>query len=71
MPILESRLNSRSQSYCDNRTQMKALLAQLRALESRTRDTSAKSGSRFAARGQLLPHERVALLLDVGAPFIE
>ena len=38
----------------------------LRALEKRTRDASAKAAPSFAKRGQLLPRDRVALLLDAG-----
>jgi len=40
-------------------------------LEKRTRATSEASKARFEKREQLLPRERLALLLDAGAPFIE
>jgi geranyl-CoA carboxylase beta subunit len=43
----------------------------MRELETRAREQSAKAGPRFAKRGQLLPRERLALLLDSGAPFLE
>ena len=43
----------------------------MRALEERTRAASAAAKDRFHKRGQLLPRERVALVLDPGAPFIE
>ncbi len=35
-----------------------------------TAAASAKAGPRFAKRGQLLPRERLGLLLDAGAPFL-
>lgn len=47
------------------------LLGQIRGIEQRTREASARSKARFAERKQLLPRERVALLLDPGAPFLE
>lgn len=50
---------------------MLGLLERLRALEARTRDTSAKAEPLFSKRGQLLPRARVARLLDAGAPWLE
>jgi len=47
------------------------LIDRMRALEARTRAASAAAKDRFHKRGQLLPRERVALVLDPGAPFIE
>ena len=47
------------------------LLSRLRMLEQRTRDASAASKARFEKRGQLLPRERLALLLDPGSNFLE
>jgi len=55
----------------DNARFALAQLARLRALEQRTRDTSARAAAIFEKRGQLLPRERVGLLLDPGAPFLE
>ena len=49
---------------------MLARIAQLRALEQRAADASAQSKPVFDKRGQLLPRERVALLLDAGAPWL-
>jgi geranyl-CoA carboxylase beta subunit len=43
----------------------------MRTLEERTRAASAAAKERFHKRGQLLPRERVALVLDPGAPFLE
>ncbi|MEW6465687.1 MAG: carboxyl transferase domain-containing protein [Pseudomonadota bacterium] len=45
-------------------------IAVLRALEVRAADASARSRPVFDKRGQLLPRERVALLLDPGAPWL-
>ena len=45
-------------------------IAHLRALEGRAAAASAKSRPVFDKRGQLLPRERVALLLDPGTPYL-
>ncbi|MEJ5989960.1 carboxyl transferase domain-containing protein [Ramlibacter sp. PS3R-8] len=45
-------------------------IGQLRALEQRAADQSAQARAVFDKRGQLLPRERVGLLLDPGAPFL-
>ncbi|HEX6706117.1 MAG TPA: carboxyl transferase domain-containing protein [Albitalea sp.] len=42
----------------------------LRRIEQRAADTSAKARPLFDKRGQLLPRERIALLLDPGAPWL-
>src|ERR1700709_1753404 len=71
MAILESTIAPSSDAYKVNRAGMLALIARMRALEERTRKTSAAARARFHARGQLLPRERVSLVLDPGSPFIE
>ena len=50
---------------------MLALIGELRALEARARDKSAQAKPLFDRRGQLLPRERVARLIDIGAPWLE
>ena len=71
MAILESTIAPSSAAYKANRDGMLALIARMRALEERTRAASAAAKDRFHKRGQLLPRERVALVLDPGSPFIE
>src|SRR4051794_35996013 len=71
MSILESTIAPGSDAYKANREGMLALISRMRALEQRTRAASAAAKDRFHKRGQLLPRERVALVLDPGAPFIE
>ena len=71
MVIIESKISIASDSYRANRAGMEALLERARALEARAREASAAAKDRFAKRGQLLPRERLALLLDPGAPFLE
>src|SRR5947208_7923038 len=71
MSILENTISPGSAAYHANRDGMLALIDRTRALEDRTRAASAAAKDRFHRRGQLLPRERVALVLDPGAPFIE
>src|SRR2546423_7081034 len=71
MAIVESTIAPHSDVYKANRDGMLALIARLRGLEERTRAASAAAKDRFHKRGQLLPRERVALVLDPGSPFIE
>src|SRR3954453_13387526 len=71
MSILESTISPGSAAYHANRDGMLSLIDRMRALEERTRAASAAAKDRFHKRGQLLPRERVALVLAPGAPFIE
>jgi geranyl-CoA carboxylase beta subunit len=70
VPVFDSQVATGSAAFADNRAHMLALLAELDALQARTEAASAKSGPRFAKRNQLLPRERLGLLLDGGAPFL-
>jgi geranyl-CoA carboxylase beta subunit len=71
MAVIENTVSRASETYQANLAGMTELLARLNAVTSRASAASAKSKERFAARGQLLPRERVALLLDPGAPYLE
>src|SRR3569623_2373120 len=71
MAILENTVSAGSAAYLANRDVMLALIDRTRAREERTRTASAAAKDRFHKRGQLLPRERVALVLDPGAPFLE
>ena len=71
MPILESQVDTNSDEYKRNREKMLAAIAEFRAAEASVQATSEKSRARFAKRKQLMPRERIALLLDRGAPFLE
>jgi len=71
MPAIQSKLDPDSASFQANRRRMLELVARLRSLEERTRKESEKAKPLFDKRGQLLPRERIARLLDVGAPWLE
>jgi len=69
--VLASRLNPKSKAFAANAEAMQAKLAELRALEAKVIAESASKRDKFEARGQLLPRERVARLLDRGSGFLE
>src|SRR5436190_24339616 len=71
MPVIDNTIAIGSAAYKANHEGMLALIARMRALEERTRAASAAAKDRFHKRGQLLPRERVALVLDPGSPFLE
>jgi geranyl-CoA carboxylase beta subunit len=71
MPALHSKIDAAGDAFRRNRARMLALIERLRSLEARTRDASARAKPLFDKRGQLLPRERIARLLDPGAPWLE
>ena len=71
MPALESRLHAESETFQAQRHGMLQLVERLRELEARAAAASARSKPLFDKRGQLLPRERLARLLDPGAPWLE
>ena len=71
MAALTTRAIRESEAFKANRAAHLTLLEGFRSHEAKVRATSARSEAKFRKRGQLLPRERVALLLDRDAPFVE
>jgi 3-methylcrotonyl-CoA carboxylase beta subunit len=72
MPVLKSRLNSRSEEFRANAERMRGLVADLREkVAQAAMGGPEEARARHAARGKLLPRERVRTLLDPGSPFLE
>jgi geranyl-CoA carboxylase beta subunit len=71
MAHIESNIFVSGDNFQSNRSGMLALLERVRAYEKRTVEKSAGSRGRFEKRKQLLPRERLSLLLDPGTPFLE
>ncbi|WP_022955347.1 acyl-CoA carboxylase subunit beta [Perlucidibaca piscinae] len=71
MTILESRVNTQDDTFRSNREGMLAAVAALREVEASVRATEEKARAKYHKRGQMLPRERVHLLLDRGSPFLE
>jgi geranyl-CoA carboxylase beta subunit len=69
-PRFESRWNPRSEQAQQRREAMLERIAQMHALEQRAADASARALPLFEKRGQLLPRQRIALLLDPGSPWL-
>jgi geranyl-CoA carboxylase beta subunit len=65
-----STWNPRSETAQQRREAMLARITALRALERRAEEKSGDARPVFEKRGQLLPRERVGLLLDPGEPFL-
>ncbi|MDQ6880680.1 MAG: acyl-CoA carboxylase subunit beta, partial [Pseudomonadota bacterium] len=62
--------NAQGPQALARREAMLGRVTQLRALEERSTSASSRSRPVFEKRGQLLPRERVALLLDPGTPYL-
>ena len=71
MAVIVSRISPQSESFKANAAQLLAQIEQVRALEQAVIAHSAQQTDKFSKRGQILPRERVARLLDRGAPFLE
>ncbi len=72
MSVWETAIDRRAPEFCANEETMRALVADLAATLAKIREGGeAEARRRHLARGKLLPRERVRLLLDPGAPFLE
>ena len=71
MPRLHSLLDPGSATFAANAERMAGLLAEVHALQARVVAESSSKREKFEARGQLLPRERVARLIDRGSGFLE
>ena len=64
MPVFKSSLDIAGAACAENRAHMLALVARHDELRDHSAAASGRAGPRFAKRGQLLPRERLGLLLD-------
>lgn len=71
MALIESSVSTSDDSFRSNRDGMLALIERVHRYQRRTVETSARARARYEKRGQLLPRERLALLLDTGSAFLE
>ncbi|WP_417457879.1 acyl-CoA carboxylase subunit beta [Kordiimonas sp.] len=71
MPVIESKIDTASESFKNNALAMQAQLDEINAIEALKSAAQEKARPLFDKRGKLLPKERLALLLDKGAPFLE
>lgn len=71
MPAIRSKINAKSDGFSANVQRMLGLLGEVQRLENLVISESESKRAKFEQRGQLLPRERVARLLDRGSPFLE
>ncbi|TAL94706.1 MAG: methylcrotonoyl-CoA carboxylase [Paraburkholderia sp.] len=72
MPIIETKLNPRSDDFRANAAALEALVADLKArIAALSLGGGAAAREKHVSRGKLLPRERIAQLLDPGTPFLE
>src|SRR5690348_10189986 len=72
MPMLDSKVDRKSAEFGANATAMRALVDELRARQARSALGGGDAArAKHVARGKLLPRDRVEMLLDPGAPFLE
>lgn len=71
MPIIESRVDVNGEDFAANREQMLECIRQWREVEAKGRSEEQSKRERFEKRGQILPRERVHLMLDRGSPWLE
>ncbi len=72
MPVIESKLDPRDATFARNRSAMAELVADLHTKVGEIEQGGGEAPrAKHAARGKLLPRERVRALLDAGSPFLE
>ena len=71
MPVIVSKLDPASAAFTANTQRMAERLAEVQRLEGLVIAESESKRERFEQRGQLLPRERIARLLDRGSGFLE
>ncbi len=71
MTTIESRLDMRSEEFAANRERMLEQIAEVEAIRTKIREREEGAREKFDRRGQLMPRERLSLLLDPGKPFLE
>src|SRR5215470_13905787 len=72
MPIIESKLNPRSDDFRTNAAALEALVEDLKAKISKLALGGGEAArDKHLSRGKLLPRDRIAQLVDPGTPFLE
>jgi geranyl-CoA carboxylase beta subunit len=71
MPVFQSRINPNSSEFQANSQYMAAGVRELRHIEQRVLETAEAKIPVYREKGYMSPRERLNLLLDPGAPFLE
>jgi 3-methylcrotonyl-CoA carboxylase beta subunit len=72
MPMLESKVDRKSAEFAANADALRQLVGELKSRQARIGLGGGEAArAKHVARGKLLPRDRVEMLLDPGAPFLE
>lgn len=71
MAIFESQIDTQSPSFGANAKLMADAVEEFRGIERRVIEAAAAKAPRYIKKGLLPPRDRLRLLLDAGAPFLE
>ncbi|MDF3020608.1 MAG: mccB [Steroidobacteraceae bacterium] len=72
MPVLESKVDRKSAEFGANSAALRGLVDELKARQAKVALGGGEAArAKHMARGKLLPRDRVEMLLDPGAPFLE
>ncbi|MGH1373962.1 MAG: acyl-CoA carboxylase subunit beta [Cellvibrionaceae bacterium] len=71
MAVIESQLDTQSDAYQNNVKVMTVAVDEFRGIERRVIEAAQAKAPRYIKKGFIPPRERLDLLLDAGAPFLE
>ncbi len=71
MPVIQSQIETTSEDFAHNQEAMLGYITEFRNVEQKVVDKANEAREKFHKRGKLLPRERLNLLLDRNAPFLE
>lgn len=71
MAVIETQLDTQSNAFKNNLKVMTAAVDEFRDIERRVIETAQDKTERYIKKGYIPPRERLSLLLDAGAPFLE
>jgi 3-methylcrotonyl-CoA carboxylase beta subunit len=72
MPVLETKVDRKGAEFAANSAAMRGLVEELRDRQAKIAMGGGDAArAKHVARGKLLPRDRVEMLLDPGAPFLE
>lgn len=71
MSRFQSKIQPSDSKFEQNRADMLGLIGRLQQLNARAPTLSERKREKFAKRGQLLPRQRLARLLDPGMPYLD
>ncbi len=71
MAVMETQVDATAEQFVRNAQVMTLAVEEFRGIESRVIEAAEHKAPRYIQRGLLPPRQRLGLLLDAGAPFLE